>query len=65
MTTKPDKPAEGQIERFFDTARRLGCDEDKEKFEAQLGKIAARKPTAEIKSETKKERPSKKPSRSR
>jgi hypothetical protein len=33
-----------QVERFRETARALGCDEDKERFEAQLGKIAAHKP---------------------
>ncbi len=29
-----------QFDRFVETARAHGCDEDKEKFEAQLGKIA-------------------------
>jgi hypothetical protein len=33
-----------QINRFFETARALGCDEDKERFEEALGRIAARKP---------------------
>lgn len=33
-----------QIESFRKTARALGCHEDKEKFEAQLGRIAAHKP---------------------
>lgn len=51
-----------QIERFRETARRLGCDEDKEKFEAQLGKIAEHKPAKEPAPE--KKRPGKKPSRS-
>jgi len=32
-----------QIEAFRKTARALGCDEDKEKFEAKLRKIAAQK----------------------
>ncbi len=32
-----------QIERFIETARLLGCDEDKEKFELQIGKIAKAK----------------------
>jgi hypothetical protein len=31
--------------RFIETARALGCDEDKERFEAALGKIARHKPT--------------------
>jgi hypothetical protein len=33
-----------QIERFRAKARALGCDDDKEKFEATLKKIAAYKP---------------------
>jgi len=36
-----------QFSRFVETARALGCDEDKERFEAQLGKIAEHKPTKE------------------
>jgi len=32
-----------QPNRFIETARALGCDEDKSRFEAQLGKIAAHK----------------------
>jgi hypothetical protein len=39
-----NKPPEAvQIDRFIETARALGCDEDKDKFEAQLGKIVAQK----------------------
>jgi hypothetical protein len=37
-------PQAPQIDRFIETARALGCDEDKEKFEAALAKIAAHKP---------------------
>jgi hypothetical protein len=37
-------PDQTQFERFVETARALGCDEDKERFEEQLGKIAAHKP---------------------
>jgi hypothetical protein len=33
-----------QFKRFVETARKLGCDEDKEQFERSLGKIAAYKP---------------------
>ena len=33
-----------QFDRFVETARKLQCDEDKERFEAQLGKIAKAKP---------------------
>jgi hypothetical protein len=39
-TNKPETPAE-QVSRFIETARALGCDEDKERFEAALGKIAS------------------------
>jgi hypothetical protein len=39
-----------QVARFVEMARALDCDEDKDRFEAQLGGIARHKPT---KSETK------------
>lgn len=50
-----------QVDRFQEMARKLGCDEDKERFEAQLGRIARQKP------EPKKEkaRPDKKTDRAR
>ena len=38
------KNASDQIARFKETARALGCDEDKERFETALGKVAAHKP---------------------
>ena len=44
---KPETPSldsRPQHERFVETARALGCDEDKEKFEAALKKAAAHKP---------------------
>jgi hypothetical protein len=59
---KTQKPNPTQFERFIETARSLGCDEDKEHFEAQLGKIAAHKPEKEP-IPTKQKRPDKKPSR--
>jgi hypothetical protein len=34
----------GQFNRFVETARNLECDEDKNRFEKSLGKIAAYKP---------------------
>jgi hypothetical protein len=38
----PEKPsASEQHRRFVETARALECDEDKERFEAKLGKIAS------------------------
>jgi hypothetical protein len=45
--TDDKKSREIQIERFKETARALGCDEDKEKFEATLRNIASsrRKPS--------------------
>jgi hypothetical protein len=42
----PKKIAEdqkAQHERFIDTARALECDEDKERFEEKLGRIARAK----------------------
>jgi hypothetical protein len=38
------KTDKDQFKRFIETARKLGCDEDKERFEKSLGKIAAYKP---------------------
>jgi hypothetical protein len=40
---KPLTKAE-QFRRFQETARALGCDEDKESFERKLGEIATAKP---------------------
>ncbi len=37
-----------QFDRFVETARALGCDEDKERFEEKLGQIAAHKPANDI-----------------
>lgn len=48
---------EEQFDRFVETARKLGCDEDKDRFEKSLGKIAAYKPPKKdgaVKPETKK-----------
>ena len=43
---KSSKPGEAksQHERFVETARALECDEDKERFEEKLKKIAKAKP---------------------
>jgi len=43
MKPKAKDQAE-QHQRFVETARKLSCDEDKERFEKSLGKIAAYKP---------------------
>jgi hypothetical protein len=43
------KPAKKpQHQRFIDTARALECDENKERFEEKLGKIAKAKPPAGV-----------------
>jgi hypothetical protein len=41
---KEKQITETQFDRFVETARKLDCDEDKERFEKSLGKIAAYKP---------------------
>jgi hypothetical protein len=43
MPTKGEK-TKPQRERFIETARQLECDEDQERFETKLGKIAKAKP---------------------
>ena len=37
-------PAMSQVERFKTTARQLECDEDTERFETKLKRIATAKP---------------------
>jgi len=44
MQTKPQPPQKEQIDRFRETARRLECDEDQERFEEKLGRIATQRP---------------------
>ncbi len=39
-----NKILEDQYSRFIKAARALECDDDKERFESALGKIAAQKP---------------------
>lgn len=41
---KPKEPAEKAGDDFLSVARRIECDEDKELFEAKLGKIARQNP---------------------
>jgi hypothetical protein len=41
---KQSQDEKAQIERFIETSRALGCDQDKEKFEASLSAIAHFKP---------------------
>jgi hypothetical protein len=38
VNSKPDKPS--QLDRFIETAKTLGCDEDEARFKKKLGKIA-------------------------
>ncbi|MGO9005592.1 MAG: hypothetical protein ACLQIQ_12810 [Beijerinckiaceae bacterium] len=40
----PKQNSPTQFDRFKSTARALECDDDKDNFEAALGKIAAHKP---------------------
>lgn len=42
-----------QIDRFIETARKLECDEDTERFEAKLGKIAKAKPKSRLETKRK------------
>jgi hypothetical protein len=46
MPTKPHPPnhKREQSDRFVETARELGCDEDETAFEEKLKKIAKRRP---------------------
>lgn len=46
-----------QHRRFVETARALGCDEDKDRFEAKLGEIARHKPPPKSEKTTKKSKP--------
>jgi hypothetical protein len=47
---KPTKSAEAkpQRERFIETARQLECDEDKERFEQKLKRIAKARPAPQL-----------------
>lgn len=38
------KDPRDQFARFVETARKLECDDDKERFEERLGKVAKAKP---------------------
>lgn len=42
------KPMPEQHVRFIKAAHDLGCDEDKDRFEAKLGKIAKQKPKVPV-----------------
>jgi hypothetical protein len=40
MSKPPQPPPKKQVDRFIETARALECDEDKERFEAKMKRIA-------------------------
>jgi hypothetical protein len=42
--TKPSAAPKSQRDRFIEAARELECDDDKERFEQRLKKIAKAKP---------------------
>lgn len=44
---KPAERKRDQVERFQETARQLGCDENEKAFDEKLRKIATAKPKAE------------------
>jgi hypothetical protein len=51
-SSKTKDSKESQLDRFRETARQLECDEDQERFEQKLGKIAtAPKPPRSKKAE--------------
>lgn len=45
----PEKRELSQRDRFIEAARQLECDDDKERFEKRLGKVAKAKPKAKAK----------------
>jgi hypothetical protein len=49
-------PDKGQIQKFRDTARDLGCDESEERFNAALKQVARHKPVSDTKPKPKKKR---------
>lgn len=44
MKSKTTADRKAQSQRFVEAARELECDEDKERFEEKLGRIARAKP---------------------
>jgi hypothetical protein len=42
--TNSRRPSEGQVDRFIETARKLGCDEDEGAFEEKLKRVAKARP---------------------
>jgi hypothetical protein len=58
VSKSPPKPQreQSQRDRFVETARALECDEDKRRFEDNLGQIARAKPAAKPAAKPKPER---------
>lgn len=52
-----EKSEQPQGERFKQAARDLVCDDDEAAFDAKLKKVAAHKPVASVKADTKKSDP--------
>lgn len=44
MTDSPKENDSSQVNRFWDAARELGCDDDEAAFDEKLAKIARHKP---------------------
>lgn len=53
-SSKNAKHGIAQIDRFKETARNLGCDEDEARFDEKLGKLVKHKPKPTPKAETEK-----------
>lgn len=47
-------PSNNQVDRFKESARKLGCDEDEARFDEKLGKLVKHKPKPASKAETEK-----------
>lgn len=47
MTTATDKPPQSQSDKFKETAREIGADEDEARWDARLRKVAKARPQAE------------------
>lgn len=48
MVSKASKDGTSQHERFLETARKLGCDEDEAAFDEKLKAVAGTKPNSKL-----------------
>ena len=48
MPKKAPDNSKSQRDRFIETARELGCDEDEAAFREKLGKLAKAKPASKV-----------------